>query len=300
MITAMNYAAQAERALREYSKTLAGRDKLAHETSLLTAGSIKNAKHFAIPDGGIVFDDDFRGLDLQNIRLPFNEITIEWFAPRKLLSTGDYCPKRCLVASEIKGIGVIVCIGLYQTSKENLWHVNDFRTVLKMDNTQHSDALFDGKWIKFILPDGRLVEIAASPTSDKLKNAMSSGKLSSETLRDMIDNSCQEISGLFALLEALSCRNVIAEPREKVDQAKNARRIKDGKLPIYETKILTVDTSARHNEKLGMTVTDRASVRQHLRRGHIRRHPTAGNIWVQSCVVGYQGLGVIDKSYAVH
>lgn len=42
-----------------------------------------------------------------------------------------------------------------------------------------------------------------------------------------------------------------------------------------------------------------ASPRQHLRRGHIRRHPTAGNLWVNSCVVGDPSNGVINKSYAV-
>lgn len=102
---------------------------------------------------------------------------------------------------------------------------------------------------------------------------------------------------VFELIEALSCRNVTTANHQEAYK-NNAKRIKDGKLPIYETKMLVIDTKATPAEYRG-SGGSHASPRQHLRRGHIRRHPTAGNLWINSCVVGDPSKGVINKSYAV-
>lgn len=42
-----------------------------------------------------------------------------------------------------------------------------------------------------------------------------------------------------------------------------------------------------------------ASPRTHLRRGHIRQHPTAGRIWVNSCVVNPTAIGTVNKDYRI-
>lgn len=100
------------------------------------------------------------------------------------------------------------------------------------------------------------------------------------------------------LCEALSCKNVVTEPLEPVDTSKNARRIKNGKLPIYETKILTIKAPEVVSGKTSNGGGTHASPRQHLRRGHIRRLPDC-NIWVNSCVVGSVENGIIEKSYNI-
>ncbi|MCK2097254.1 hypothetical protein, partial [Thauera aromatica] len=105
---------------------------------------------------------------------------------------------------------------------------------------------------------------------------------------------------VLELCEALSCSNVDSEVMQPVDQQKNAKRIRQGKLPIFETRRLVIKapltrSAAGHAQWTG----DRQCPREHLRRGHIRRLQDGRRIWVQSCVVGSRENGVIHKSYAV-
>lgn len=102
---------------------------------------------------------------------------------------------------------------------------------------------------------------------------------------------------VLELCEALSCSNISHEPIEEINPAVNARRVRDGKLPFYETRILVVDTKNPSSTVEKQTGTHQ-SPRQHLRRGHIRRLPSA-NIWVNSCVVGSSKNGVINKDYFI-
>ena len=102
---------------------------------------------------------------------------------------------------------------------------------------------------------------------------------------------------LEELLCALTCRNIEIDTLQQ-ESPKNQRRIKAGKLPIYETKVLTLKVNETVKQS-GKTGFSHASPRQHLRRGHIRRHPTAGNIWVNNCVVGSAEKGFIEKQYKI-
>ena len=302
MITARNYAAQAARSLRSVAEINAGRFEMSSRNALYLSETIKKAQHFAIPDNGILFDDGLKGLDLSNIRLPFPEITVEWFVSKPLGDGKHPVPKRMIVASEHDDIGVILCCGVFGLPN-GAWGFNPFKIVIKMDNNvPFVKGTAGDVHIPFKFADGREIEIAPAYTQDQFTDKAEDGTIPKQEVFDALQDSTQELMGLFEFLEALSCRNVIAEPLEKIDHAKNIRRIRDGKLPIYETRILTIDTGYNSSEKhnSGTSSVDRASVRQHLRRGHIRRHPTAGNIWVQSCVVGYSELGVINKSYEVH
>ena len=302
MITARNYAAQAEKFMREIAARNANKFEVSSRNAMAIAETIKKAQHFAIPDGGALFDDKLKGLDLSNIRLPYPDITVEWFID-KPKNDGKYpCPKRIIVASEVEDF--IVCVGVWYSHEipKGCWGFNPFKIFIKMDNSVPFPSSGFGDIVPFRFEDGREIQIAPAFTQDQFAENLRSGEISSKEALEVLQDSTLEMMGLFEFLEALSCKNVIAEPLEKIDHAKNIRRIRDGKLPIYETRILTIDTGRNSGEKHDSWVGagDRASVRQHLRRGHIRRHPTAGNIWVNSCVVGYSELGVINKSYEVH
>lgn len=302
MITAKNYAAQAEASLRRISALNSGRFEISSKNALYLAETIKNSQHFAIPDNGKLFDDELKGLDLSNIRLPFPRITVEWFVSKPLGDGKHPVPKRILIASENLDVGVIFCCGAFALPNGE-WGFNPFSLIIKMDN----DVPFDrpnGEFyhVLFKFADGREMEIIPSYTQDNFYRAVEDGTITEQECFDVLQDSTSELMGLFEFLEALSCKNVMTEPMEKIDHAKNIRRIRDGKLPIYETKILTINTGYNSGEKhdCGIGAGTGKSVRQHLRRGHIRRHQTAGNIWVNSCVVGSSDLGVIDKSYEVN
>lgn len=301
MISARNYAAQAERSLRNVAEVNAGRYVLSSRNAMYLSETIKKAQHFAIPDNGILFDDGLKGLDLSNIRLPFPEITVEWFVSKPLGDGKHPVPKRMIIASEHSDIGVILCCGAFALPN-GTWGFNPFKLVIKMDNNiPFAKDIAGNISVPFKFSDGREIEIAPAYTQDQFADKAEDGTISKQEVFDALQDSTQELMGLFEFLEALSCRNVIAEPLEKINHAKNIRRIRDGKLPIYETRILTIDTGCNSGEKhnRGIGAGNGASVRQHLRRGHIRRHPTAGNIWVNSCVVGSSEIGVIDKQYQI-
>jgi hypothetical protein len=109
-----------------------------------------------------------------------------------------------------------------------------------------------------------------------------------------------EVRSTLNLCEALSCSNVKADTLQFENKKANIKREKKGKLPIYETKVLTIESPMSSRTGLdGFGCSDRKSPRQHLRRGHIRRISDNRKIWVNSCVVGTADGGRIDKSYRV-
>jgi len=290
-ITAMNYAAQAQFGLIKAGKVMSHWGFKEDSEYLSTLSKrIGKAIHFAIPDNGRVFNDGLKGLDGAVFRLPYPEITIEYFLNNEAVVSPDMddiaaAPAKVVLLLKETHIQddvyEIEAHTIHYLKKPDLWSCGILHAVF--------NNVFNETSIKYVYN-----------TPQMTANDFNVGRLNEGHVAMIRRGTLQTLIGAFEFIEAMSCINVKAEPINKIDQAKANRRFKDGKLPIYETRILTVDTSAHHNEKLGMTVTDRASVRQHLRRGHIRRHPTAGNIWVQSCVVGYSELGVINKSYEVH
>ena len=109
-----------------------------------------------------------------------------------------------------------------------------------------------------------------------------------------------EITAVLEFCEALMCSNVNAETIQHENKKANKKRVKKGKLPIYDTKILSIEVPVKTSRRQGYDkIEDRSSPRQHLRRGHIRRLSDGRNIWVNSCVVGSINTGRIDKDYHI-
>ncbi len=258
-ISAKNYAAQAQAAARVVSLK---RPESRSAVDFYRLASI--AQHFAIPDGGKVFNDGLKGLgDLHglDVHLPFDVITVEFMADRN---------KYCTLACKDKSSSPIFFFAAGDQSK----------------------------WV--ILP------ICVSLES------LSSGELEVKVIRDQefslkesVWNGYERAAefltvSVLELCEALSCSNVDSEVIETIDQRKNERRIRQGKLPLYETRRLVIKaplTRSAGNSAGG--VSDRQGPREHLRRGHIRRMQDGRRIWVQSCVVGNRENGAIKKSYGV-
>lgn len=103
---------------------------------------------------------------------------------------------------------------------------------------------------------------------------------------------------LTQLCTALECNNVTTE-RVCSFPAKIRRKAerKGNKKPIFEYHVLTI--------KPGRTTTNsdygghHASPRVHLRRGHRREYKPGKFTWVQPCVVGSKGKGLIHKDYRI-
>lgn len=314
-ITAKNYAAQAEIALKqqlddEIMPIKEGETKYAPDMAGLAEmiTSIKSAQHFAIPDGGVVFDDNRKGIKGLDVRLPFPCVTIEYFgSPKKTL----------VIAKEIS------VAEFYELSEKNgipLAAINEVVAESSSDLFIVIYALFDthGRW----MPVPVSVVIPSkwdSLNKDEIgvKNSLMCGGVhfvllpsrihplvldvgENEAIRRLTLLIGSGVKALLEFIEALSCKNIeFATIQSAPTAAESAKRAKKGKLPIYETKVLSLKTTENKSalKSTGLRA-GHASPRQHLRRGHIRRLES-GNIWVNSCIVGDASKGVVHKSYEV-
>lgn len=103
---------------------------------------------------------------------------------------------------------------------------------------------------------------------------------------------------IFTLCSLLNCKNIGTElwtPEESL----NRKRIKKGRLPFFEYKMLYVKPDKNDTNTTGVKNTDRLSPRQHLRRGHIRVLRSGDCVWVSACVVGDKNKGFVKKDYIV-
>jgi hypothetical protein len=301
-ITARNYAAQCADSLRQQVKSVSNMTIGADVTSVAglyenLSSVVQNSIHFALPDGGTIFNDRLKGMEGQNIRLPFSGITVEWFMPNGPLSSDEELisnKKRLVLAYEgpnpIKSHCQGVCfISFYFVYAHNVWAPEPIYFFIPKDVAIPNQENF---------PNGELgLDTECGIWMPSVYEHMYGAKAKDGVCKAAIHNTLINILCALELLEALSCSNVSHEPIETIDPRKNAKRIKAGKLPIYETRILTIDSGKSSQSGMAQGGTH-ASPRQHLRRGHIRRLSDK-NVWVNSCVVGRAEHGVIEKQYYV-
>lgn len=316
MITAKNYAAQAANFIDTFWRERANSwpERYKNEDIGKIDGivaCISSAVHFAIPDGGEIFNDNLKGITGTTIRLPYPIVTVEYFvkkedAPPAKGFNCEHAPKRLVLAIEISGEDASK---LNESSRK---HSDTWIAVLGVATREDAPdiwtpdlgiAYIPCEWWDGYGIDGHLDETVGktgvfakfAPTFKTLFNNIEDGSRAAELIKA---DSTSNVRAVAEFCEALSCKNITTDNHQDASP-KNAKRIKDGKLPIYETKMLVVDTKANvsiNGEYQGGT---HSSPRQHLRRGHIRRHPSAGNIWVQSCVVGDPTKGTINKQYSI-
>jgi hypothetical protein len=316
MITAKNYAAQAEKDLGIFANKmeLNSLSDLTRDAFVcrLMAIEIKSAIHFTMPDYGIIFDDKAQGISGNQLRLPFPLITVEYFVPVNNRTKEDHVDvkKRLFIAKELK-VSIALDLG-YISEINHKFFINSEYLIMvssvyfheaSKEWTPHPYALvIPNQWDNTNQTSRRLgtntngTNFVAAPfnlfpnTCEMLANYVGKDKAESDGINDVAG----EGAVLLELLEALSCRNVEQSIHQQASP-KNEQRLKSHKLPIYETKFLTIKQTVKEYSKNGI-VTNHASPRQHLRRGHIRRLES-GNIWVNSCVVGDSSKGVIEKQY---
>ena len=160
---------------------------------------------------------------------------------------------------------------------------------------------FEWEAVIFLMIDGRLQPAGITMTSELDSsgrfrylangswNALDDGGMSSESL-SFIGTS------FLWFLNVINCSNITYV--DNVPSNLKQRRVKMGKTPLFTYKTLHVKTSRVEGRNIGDG--QHASPRVHLRRGHIRNHPTAGNVWVQPCVVGDKSKGMVLKDYSVN
>ena len=340
---AKNYAAQVVKSLDSfipnYQKFLEknGDKYFGAEVMQLKAlqEGIKEAVHFTIPDGGVLLDDNLKGLKSSEIRLPYPSITIECFIKDDGL-VNELAPvnieKRLIFACETNSNALKTMNNAIKQNKEKLGGIGDLLT-------KGFDA--NKKGIDFLCNSERIIMVSAFFMNDGFWTPCHSqwiipckwdslhGTAKIDCLTDKGDRSVAFAGHLGLLLpsimdmrlDSLSPEQAIREAAHDIggevrivlellealscknvviDNAKipkiGERGAANKNLPFYETKCLTIKTTQKQG--LGTGTGTHQSPRQHLRRGHIRRLES-GNIWVNACVVGNSEKGVIKKSYNV-
>lgn len=322
MITAKNYAAQCEKEITKIAGLLTAVGDWQNVEELFLS-HIKDAVHFALPDGGKILDDNKKGIKGEKIRLPFKKMTIEYYVPQR--SDEEYkgegthkSSKRLIVARELTQQEVeyefegfkytlkdpddvyIVLTAASYIDQEDMWTPEIFGWIMPsnwddFDDTQALDVRKPNDKA-YIGLNGVPINICKNLLAKTTKGTEDIKQAYSEAIRDI----GSEILAVLELCEALSCSNIKHEVMEHYDAKMNQRRINDGKVPLYETRTLWLDAPSTivysDNEGLGGT---HRSPRQHLRRGHIRRIQSGKKVWVNSAVVGAKNGGVICSTYAI-
>ena len=279
-ITAKNYAAQAAEAIIRNSADMTTDEIIRLKSQV---NFIKEAVKFAMPDGGFIFDDDLSGIRGQHAQLPFDKITVEYacFFEGQLIKTLVLCEKN----------GDNIDISSFYGVKD-VWEPCPVGMQIMCDWWDYSDVTLPSINNRVQREDKFRLKCRVFPLYrsgyPSLEDDISKGNAHGIT---------NDAKALLEFLEALTCRNVSMSNYQDAFKD-NDKRIKEGKLPFYETKMLVIDTQYTAGSKT-VNGGSHASPRQHLRRGHIRRHATAGNIWIQSSVVGDPTKGSISKSYQV-
>jgi hypothetical protein len=285
MITAKNYAAQAARGLDRIVSALIGKGCQGDAANVERVIKLMNmSTHFAVPDGGLLLHSkDFNALADIPFRMPYPTITIEFATPGKIIT------KHLIVAAEVDITNPVVqkamcgqetdskiaTIVMSMVFQQGVWSIVPTGFVM-LDRSEVSD---NGKLISFY-PFTTLPQLLKQITDVGQDN--------------YLDISKSHVTPLCEFIAALSCTNVGTETHQE-GYRDNTKRIAKGKLPIYETKVLTLNvTSAQKGGKGGGGSS--TPKRQHFRRGHIFKCH-GKNTWRNACLVGKNHDGFIDKDY---
>lgn len=235
------------------------------------ATCLEVAHKFALPEGGLLFSETTAAMQ-ETWRPPFDWTAFEWDASSK---------KRIALCVATKDQAVIhkVC------KIDGVWTPDPFAIGF---------ALNEDRLAPFVFTCGPcetgIALLALGEVGVELL-----GGLGREARREkVLDSLGRTISVVMQACAALSCTNVTTEV---IRPNREAHAIKPAST-LFDYHVLVLKPGASHDPSTPGDGTH-ASPRTHLRRGHIRRHPTAGRIWVNSCVVNPGAIGSVNKDYAV-
>ncbi len=120
------------------------------------------------------------------------------------------------------------------------------------------------------------------------------GKTAAEIVEDFIDLARRTYAQMYvALMDSVKPTPMYAAKPNPV----NAKRIRKGKKPLFEWKV--IDVTAKHTASQSQEATKRshASPRRHIRRGHQRKLASGKVVWVKQMWVGKIEFGYIHHSY---
>ena len=258
--------------------------------------AIGAAEKFLLPFDGFLFEDhDLRNF-LKFFKLPFPQIVLEYDG-----TTGKYgepagndervrvilFAKEMQHASTDVGAGVMVVVAYSSQMLPGEWILMPTTIFIPYGSEM---GQFEADINQTMV--GPLYPLEFAPYFDDMQFERDNADF-----RTSVNAVFKESLSLFHFCNAVNCSNVTHEtvPAPKFI---NLKRKAKGLPPLYEYRILTVDTRP-HNEAGEPKGGTHASPRQHIRRGTLRHYKSGKTVWVNAMVVGDPARGRIDKDYEV-
>ena len=259
----------------EYIKDLMGSEEEDLSICRANVAHIKEAIKFRLPEGGVLLDlitEDAITTEMlkqkipsviEHMKLPYDKVVLEY----PLVNPKDNKRTSIMILASNTDKDIFFRV-ISRSHKNGENHWTDFKAEVLFDtdfNLKHRH--FDGKHILMNKHMGVAVF------------------------------HCAYI--ILCFIAALQCSNVI-EQNVPAPAKLNKSRIKKGNPPLFDYKVLTVDTKAAKATSKAQASNNEPShtKREHLRRGHIRRYESK-TIWVNPCVIGDKNKGSLKKSYQV-
>ena len=274
---APNYSAKAIEAIRSRGKSKLAEGHRGGALMTYIADLLESAHKFALPYGGKLFDTTSEQM-LAECRLPFRVCAFEYEMEQEGTGVATGLPvrsdKTIVLAVEDSDASRTRLFPIVHT-RDGGWQMTLVAIELVREDDENIGVFFrhmtDLHW-------GRADDI---PAQQHLE----------EYAREAFG---YEIRAITQACAALACTNVTTEILRPNREARAARPAST----LFDYHVLVLDPSRvrEPGEDRGGT---HASPRTHLRRGHIRRHPTAGRIWVNQCVVAPTSIGTVNKDYRV-
>lgn len=261
-----NYSRQVVASLKDGMRRLVGMEKSMERTRDLALEILPDAVKFVLPiNGALLEDHSFRGLDLDvQPRLPFPSVALEF-------SCTD--GSKMVVFARENEPDFSITFGLISQWKGGV----GWQPILIGDvgPSEWAGAVRTSKGLELSY------RIRNLPEDLVAKRAVDLGAHDS-------------LLTLLSLLNALSCSNV--GMRTIAARRPNRAAARRGALPFDDYKILQIGCSGGERDS-----ADRAGrfVREHLRRGHIRRYESGKRIWINSMIVAAGAGAVVHKDYVV-
>lgn len=270
------------------------------------ASCLNGGVKFVIPDAKTIFDggDTTRAMEL--VRLPYPVTVLEYELEELTPSEpGMSAPKR-----------IALCVSPSSPSLDAIDRFCNLPTRSDEDGI-YVVAVFECDGVWFVPPVLAFVRSAAEPVANDRRNSggarygqrfemipipveatMRCYRAEGEQLvQDLFRDVHDEVNSAVTFCKLMNCSNV-HEQLIPAPKSINAARARKGKLPLFEYRTLVIDVAAASNGVMNSQgeTSGRASPRQHLRRGHIRRIADRV-IWVNAAVVGAHGW--IEKDYKI-
>lgn len=135
--------------------------------------------------------------------------------------------------------------------------------------------------------DGDLIEMASKFPKYK-------GMSDQEVVREFIEMARKTYAMMFAKLME---KGTSVKSYQPLPNPANEKRIRKGKKPIFDWKVIDVTATHNTSESSAPTGRSHASPRRHVRRGHQRRLANGKTIWIKQMMVGRIEFGYIHHSY---